>query len=124
GEAKLRLTRPALPLATPRAHDLVGLRLVAGDGVEAELHQFLDRVGARGLVLDQHDTGIEGFGLPAHRGFNSMPSRFSVMRESPRILTTRLHLVRGAHNSFKISSTQRGGRAPGVLLPVRAPRCA
>jgi len=41
GEAKLRLTRQALPSATPRAHDLVGFRLVAGDGVEAEFDQFL-----------------------------------------------------------------------------------
>jgi len=29
GEAKRRLTRQALPLVTPRAHDLVGLRLIA-----------------------------------------------------------------------------------------------
>ena len=36
-----RLTRQALPSATPRAHDLVGFRLVAGDGVEAEFDQFL-----------------------------------------------------------------------------------
>src|SRR3984893_4532073 len=49
------------------AHDLVGLRLVAGDGVQAQLDQFLDQLGPRGLVLDQHDTGIEGFGLRAYR---------------------------------------------------------
>ena len=48
------------------AHDLVALRLVAGDGVEADLDQFLDQLGARGLVLDQHDAGIEGLGLLAH----------------------------------------------------------
>jgi hypothetical protein len=29
-------------------HDLVGLRLVAGDGVQAQLDQFLDQLGARG----------------------------------------------------------------------------
>src|SRR5262249_17724179 len=40
------------------AHDLVGLRLVAGDGVDAQLDQFLDQLGAGGLVLDQYDTGI------------------------------------------------------------------
>src|SRR6202022_2445698 len=67
GEAKLRLTRQALPLATPRAHDLVRLRLVAGDRVEAQLDQFLDQLGPRGLVLDQHDTGVEGLGLKADR---------------------------------------------------------
>jgi len=38
-------------------HDLVGLWLVAGDGVQAQLDQFLDQLGPRGLVLDQHDTG-------------------------------------------------------------------
>src|SRR6202035_3318566 len=27
-------------------HDLVGLRLVAGDGVQAQLDQFLDQLGA------------------------------------------------------------------------------
>src|ERR1700730_8580241 len=75
GEAKLRLTRQALPLATPRAHDLVGLRLVAGDGMQAQLDQFLDPLGARGLVLDQHDTGIEGLGLLAHRAL-----QFGVLR--------------------------------------------
>ena len=61
-----RLTLSALPAATPRAHDLVGLRLVAGDGVEAELDQFLDQLGPRGLV-DQDDIGVEGLGLEAHR---------------------------------------------------------
>ncbi len=49
------------------AHDLVGLRLVAGDRMQAQLDQFLDQLGARGLVLDQHDTRIESFGLQAHR---------------------------------------------------------
>src|SRR6266852_3802563 len=67
GEAKLRLTRQALPLATPRAHDLVGLRLVAGDGVEALLDQFLDQLGARGLVLEQHDIGVEALKLAPGR---------------------------------------------------------
>src|SRR6266566_3284429 len=69
GEAKLRLTRQALPLATPRAHDFVGLRLVAGDGVQAQLDQFLDQLGPRRLVLDQHDIGVEGFGLLAYHTF-------------------------------------------------------
>jgi hypothetical protein len=66
GEAKLRLTRQALPLATPRAHDLVLTRLVAGDGVEAVGDQLLDQLGARGLVLNQHDTGAEQRVLIAH----------------------------------------------------------
>jgi len=49
------------------AHDLVRLRLIAGDGVEAFLHQLLDQLGPRGLVLDQHDTGAEVRVLLAHR---------------------------------------------------------
>jgi hypothetical protein len=49
GEAKLRPTRQALPLATPRAHDLVLTRLVAGDGVEAVGDQLLDQLGAEAL---------------------------------------------------------------------------
>src|SRR5271169_1557468 len=48
------------------AHDLVELRPVAGDGVEALADQFLDQLGARGLVLDQHDIGPEPFVLAAH----------------------------------------------------------
>jgi hypothetical protein len=35
--------------------------------VEAVLHQFLDQLGARGLVLDQHDSGFKGAGLLAPR---------------------------------------------------------
>src|SRR5439155_6572114 len=31
------------------------------------LDQFLDQLGARGLVLDQDDTGVEGLGLRAYR---------------------------------------------------------
>jgi hypothetical protein len=49
--------RQALPLATPRAHDLVRLRLVAGDGVETVGDQLLDQLGARGLVLDSTTLG-------------------------------------------------------------------
>jgi len=49
------------------AHDLVRLRLVAGDRVEALLDQFPDQLGPRRLVLDQHDIGIEGLGLLAYR---------------------------------------------------------
>ena len=48
------------------AHDLVRLRLIAGDGVEAFLHQ-LDQLGPRGLVLDQHDTGPKARVLLARR---------------------------------------------------------
>jgi hypothetical protein len=36
-------------------HDLVRLRLVAGDGMMAVDHQLLDQLGAERLVLDQHD---------------------------------------------------------------------
>jgi hypothetical protein len=52
------------------AHDLVRLKLVAGYGVEALLDQFLDKLGARRVVLDQHDTGLECLALLAHRRFN------------------------------------------------------
>jgi hypothetical protein len=47
--------------------DIVGLRLIAGDGVEAVGDQLLDQLGARRLVLDQHDIGVKGSGLLAHR---------------------------------------------------------
>src|SRR5208282_5982529 len=43
------------------------LRLVAGDGVEAVGDQVLDQLGARRLVLDQHDIRLEGLALLAHR---------------------------------------------------------
>ena len=49
------------------AHDLVRLRLVAGDRAQALLDQFLDQLGSGRLVLDQHDTGLEGLALLAHR---------------------------------------------------------
>ena len=48
-------------------HDFIGLRLIAGDGVEAVGNQLLDQLGARGLVLDQHDTGAKQRVLVAHR---------------------------------------------------------
>src|SRR6516165_5341681 len=38
-------------------HDLVAVRLVAGDPVAAVGDQFLDQLSARGLVLDQHRGG-------------------------------------------------------------------
>ena len=47
GAAKLRLTRQALPVATPRAHDLVELRLIAGHRIEAfgnQLHSWISWV--------------------------------------------------------------------------------
>jgi hypothetical protein len=46
---------------------LSALRLVAGDRVQTLLDQFLDQLGARGLVLDQDDTRVEGLALLAHR---------------------------------------------------------
>ena len=48
-------------------HDFIGLRLIAGDGVEALSDQVLDQLGARGLVLDQHDTAPQPRMLLAHR---------------------------------------------------------
>jgi len=48
------------------AHDLVGLRLVAGDRVEALSDQLLNQLGPRGLVFDQHDRGPEPLVLRAH----------------------------------------------------------
>jgi hypothetical protein len=48
-------------------HDLVRLRLVSGDRVEAVSDQLLDQLGAGGLVLDRHDCGVKGSGLLAHR---------------------------------------------------------
>src|SRR5215831_13021522 len=48
-------------------HDLLALRLVAGDTVAALADQFLDQLGARGLVLNQHDIGTEQVLLFAHR---------------------------------------------------------
>ena len=49
------------------ADDLVRLRLVTGDRVQTVLDQLLDQLGAGGLVLDQHNTGVEGLALLAHR---------------------------------------------------------
>ena len=48
-------------------HDLVGLRLVAGDRVQALLDQFLDQLGAGRLVFDQHDIRCERRALLAYR---------------------------------------------------------
>jgi hypothetical protein len=48
-------------------HNLVALRLVAGDGVKTLGDQLLDQLGPRGLVLDQHDTRAEPLVLPPHR---------------------------------------------------------
>jgi hypothetical protein len=48
------------------AHDLVGLRPVAGNRVETLGDQLLDQLRARGLVLDQHDIGPEPLILRAH----------------------------------------------------------
>src|SRR5271166_1532152 len=48
------------------AHDLVGLRPVARDGVKALLDQFLDQLGARGLVLYQHHARPEPLVFLAH----------------------------------------------------------
>ena len=49
------------------AHDLVGLRLIAGDRVQALFDQLLDQLGARGFVLDHHDICLEGLALLARR---------------------------------------------------------
>src|SRR6266446_1752837 len=49
-----------------QAHDLVAFRLVAGDRMEPVGDQILDQLGARGLVLDQHDVGGEQAVLFAH----------------------------------------------------------
>jgi hypothetical protein len=48
------------------ADDLVCLRLVAGDRVPPLFHQRLDQLGARRLVLDQHDIRCERRALLAH----------------------------------------------------------
>jgi hypothetical protein len=48
-------------------HDLVAFRFVAGDRVAPVGDQLLDQLGARGLVLDQHDIGIEVAVLVTHR---------------------------------------------------------
>jgi len=49
------------------ADDLVRLRLIAGDRVQALLDRFLDQLDARGLVLDQYYLGLEGRALLAYR---------------------------------------------------------
>src|SRR5271168_242580 len=49
------------------AHRLVAGRLVARHAVAALDDELLDQLGARGLVLDQHDTRIEQVLLLAHR---------------------------------------------------------
>jgi hypothetical protein len=39
------------------AHDRARLRLVTGHALQALRDQLLDQMGARGLVLDQHNRG-------------------------------------------------------------------
>jgi len=46
-------------LATPRAHNLVGLRLVAGDGVQALLDQFLDQLGALTRLVSETNEDFD-----------------------------------------------------------------
>ena len=62
------------------AHDLVELRLVAGDRVEVLAGQLLDQLGFGGLVLDQYDTGPEPLILLGHRalqlGILQAPAKF------------------------------------------------
>jgi len=53
------------------AHDLIGLRLVAGDRVQTLGHQLLDQLGAGRLVFDQRDIRCEGRALLADRAFSS-----------------------------------------------------
>jgi len=48
-------------------HDLVTVRLIASDPVAAVGDQFLDQLGARGLVLDQDFGGVVEVLLLAHR---------------------------------------------------------
>jgi hypothetical protein len=48
------------------AHRLVAGRLIARHAVAAVFDQILDQLGARGLVLNQHDARIEQFLLLAH----------------------------------------------------------
>src|SRR6516165_7166554 len=64
-----RWTKPLsiIAVCACNPHDLVGLRLVAGDRVQTLLDQFLDQLGPRGLVLDQHDARRKGLGLLVHR---------------------------------------------------------
>jgi hypothetical protein len=52
-------------------HDLVGLRLVAGDRVQALLDQFLDQLGAGRLVLDQYDRASNAAHCSHTARFNS-----------------------------------------------------
>src|SRR5437763_17221120 len=50
-------------------HDLVGCRLVSRDTVAAIGDQLLDQLGARGLVLDQHELVLEEALRLEHRAF-------------------------------------------------------
>src|SRR4051794_18361564 len=49
------------------AHRLIAGRLIARHAMAALEDELLDQLGARGLVLDQHDSRIEQFLLLAHR---------------------------------------------------------
>ena len=51
------------------AHRLLVIRLVTGDAMAALGDQILDQLRARGLVLDQHDAGVEQILLLAYRAF-------------------------------------------------------
>jgi hypothetical protein len=50
-----------------QTHDLFGLRSIAADRVQALADEFLDQLGARGLVLDRDDIWVEAGVLVARR---------------------------------------------------------
>jgi hypothetical protein len=57
------------------AHGLVAGRLVARHAMAALGDELLDQLGARGLVLDQHDTRIEQVLLFGLDGEERLPVR-------------------------------------------------
>jgi hypothetical protein len=105
------------------AHDLVGLRLVAGDGGETVDDQFLDQLGAGGLDLPQHDARLKCIMLLAH---GALEPGYSVRRRSrcnrerclpwiPQLVHTLKSLSLLA--LLAVSSSARcGGNGPAVHL--------
>src|ERR1700751_3984142 len=68
-----------------QTHGLVAGRLVTGDAVAAIGDQFLDQLGAGGLVLDQHHGRTEQALLLAHRALQSrileLPAKYTDEKE-------------------------------------------
>jgi hypothetical protein len=86
------------------AHDLVQLRLIARHGVQAVGDQFLDQLGGRSLVLDQHDTRAQPLVLRAHGAL-----QLRVLHAPPQYI-----------DQIEVFAVNSPGRAPLPFPPPHA----